>query len=419
MFAQYSPLFTSGLLSDSSPASSRAPSPQPTRRRKGTHDSLPHTVSSALFSVYAPNNASEASEDAFYLTFKPSRRHLEQGQSFLSLDLGADMRRSMSLRRKDTVTTTHGRSVPTSPVMSAPPIPYVSRALYTAFSANNKDPDRRTFSPTLRRTSRDSLPRPKPAPSATLPQVPRRFHRPSNLTLSISTYLPEAEAEAGPSSPTASSRHRATNSEPAVMPSPNPSSSLFSPSDDQSYFVFSPAEPTPSTPPLTGTSAFDEALSPVEPLSAPPHITSVSLKVSPSFRSTASVGTRQRNRSAALAALEGRTPAKRRPSIKRNFMSMSDDEDDEDDVVAEKQLLGVLNEEEDVVVPDALKSRPADLLSKENSRESKRTSVSSESKRSKRSTLDSLLSPLTNFIDLRDDSDNTASRSWRSFVEIA
>ncbi|KAI0766793.1 hypothetical protein BC629DRAFT_885394 [Irpex lacteus] len=399
MFAQYSPLFTSGLLSDSSPASSRAPSPQPTRRRKGTHDSLPHTVSSALFSVYAPNNASEASEDAFYLTFKPSRRHLEQGQSFLSLDLGADMRRSMSLRRKDTVTTTHGRSVPTSPVMSAPPIP-------------------RTFSPTLRRTSRDSLPRPKPAPSATLPQVPCRFHRPSNLTLSISTYLPEAEAEAGPSSPTASSRHRATNSEPAVMPSPNPSSSLFSPNDDQSYFVFSPAEPTPSTPPLTGTSAFDEALSPVEPLSAPPHITSVSLKVSPSFRSTASVGTRQRNRSAALAALEGRMPAKRRASIKRNFMSMSDDEDDEDDVVAEKQLLGVLNEEEDVVVPDALKSRPADLLAKENSRESKRTSVSSESKRSKRSTLDSLLSPLTNFIDLRDD-DNTTSRSWRSFVEIA
>ncbi|KAI0091271.1 hypothetical protein BDY19DRAFT_904719 [Irpex rosettiformis] len=339
---------------------------------------------------------SEASEDAFYLTFKPSRRQLQQGQSFLSLDLGADMRRTMSLRRKDTVTTIHGRSVPTSPISSAPPIP-------------------RAFSPILRRTSRDTLPSPKPAPSATLPQVPPRFRRPSNLTLSISTHLPELQAEAGPSSPTASSRHRATNSEPAVMPTPIRSSP---PGDDQSYFVFSPVESTPSTPPLTGTSTFDEVVTPVEPLSAPPHITAVGLKATPSFRSTASVGTRQRNRSAALAALEGRdrTPSKRRPSIKRNFMSMSDDEDeDEDTVTLENQLLGVLNEEEDVVIPG---TNRVGGLTKENTRESsKRTSVSSESKRSRRSTFDSLLSPLTNFIDFRDD--EPTSRSWRSFVELA
>jgi hypothetical protein len=123
MFAQYSPLFTSGLLTDSSPASSRAPSPQLSGRRKAAHDSLPLTVNSTFFSVYAPHSPSETSEDAFYLTFKPSRRQLEQGQSFLSLDLSADMHRSMSLRRKDTVTTVHGRSVPTSPVLSAPPVP--------------------------------------------------------------------------------------------------------------------------------------------------------------------------------------------------------------------------------------------------------------------------------------------------------
>ena len=271
----------------------------------------------------------------------------------------------------------------------------------------------------MRRTSRDTLPSPKPAPSATLPSVPRRFHRPSNLTLSISTYRPEAEAEAGPSSPTASSRHRATNSEPAVMsPSTRSSPSIY-PRDDQSYLVFSPVESTtPSTPPLTGTSASDDAATPVEPLSAPPHITSAALKATPSFRSTASVGTRQRNRSAALAALEGRTPVKRSASVKRNFMSMSDDEDDEDDSAAiGKQLLGVLNEEEDIVFPDANKLHPAEVISKENSRESKRTSISAESKRNRRSTLDSLLSPLTNFIDFRDD--EPTSRSWRSFVELA
>lgn len=99
-------------------------------------------------------------------------------------------------------------------------------------------------------------------------------------------------------------------------------------------------------------------------------------------------------------------------------MSMSDDEDDEDDSAAiGKQLLGVLNEEEDVVFPDANKLHPAEVISKENSREPKRTSISAESKRNRRSTLDSLLSPLTNFIDFRDD--EPTSRSWRSFVELA
>ena len=115
MFAQYSPLFTSGLLSDSSsPSSSRSPSPQP-KARKPAHESLPL---SATFSVYS----GEGSENALFLTFKPSRRHIQEGHSFLSLDL-AESHRSMSLRRKDTVTTTYGRSAPTSPVSSAPALP--------------------------------------------------------------------------------------------------------------------------------------------------------------------------------------------------------------------------------------------------------------------------------------------------------
>lgn len=129
MFAQYSPLFTSGLLSDSSPSSSRSPSPKgrvgrPERSKKTTHDSLPVTVNSASFSLYAGvhEKSSEDVDNALFLTFKPSRQQVEQGRSFLSLDL-AESHRSMSLRRKDTMTTTHGRSVPTSPVSSVPSLP--------------------------------------------------------------------------------------------------------------------------------------------------------------------------------------------------------------------------------------------------------------------------------------------------------
>jgi hypothetical protein len=246
--------------------------------------------------------------------------------------------------------------------------------------------------------------------------VPRKSHRPSNLTLSVSTFRSEADAEAGPSSPSLSSRHRATNSEPSVVSTPLRSSPILSPGEYQSYLAFSP---TASTPPLTGTSVADnESVIPNEPLSAPARVNAVSLKISPSCRSTASVATRQRNRSAALAALEGRAAIRRRMSIKRNFMSMSDDDEDDDDIIEiEKQLLGILDEEEDVVIPEPDRLAAVSNGSKENVQESKRSSMSSDSKRSKRSTLDSLLSPLTNFIDLRDD--EVSSRSWRSFVELA
>lgn len=89
---------------------------------KPPRDSLPLTIKSGSFSVYAPYSATETSEDAIFLTLKPSRRLMEEGRSFLSLDL-ADARRTMSLRRKDTSTTIHGRSVPTSPVTSMPTVP--------------------------------------------------------------------------------------------------------------------------------------------------------------------------------------------------------------------------------------------------------------------------------------------------------
>ncbi|EKM50133.1 uncharacterized protein PHACADRAFT_264689 [Phanerochaete carnosa HHB-10118-sp] len=124
MFAQYSPLFTSGLrLADNSPSSSRAPSPKQRthKSKKQTHDSLPITIWSATFSL-CDGVPADSEDDALFLTFKPSRREIEEGRSFLSLDL-ADSHRSMSLRRKDTVTTTQGRSVPTSPVIAIPSLP--------------------------------------------------------------------------------------------------------------------------------------------------------------------------------------------------------------------------------------------------------------------------------------------------------
>ena len=97
------PLFTAGLLSDNSPSSSRSTSPKRRVRRskKTTHDSLPLTVNSATFSVYAPHADHESAASALYLTLKPSRRQRQEGHSFLSLDL-AD---TLSLRRKDTVTS--------------------------------------------------------------------------------------------------------------------------------------------------------------------------------------------------------------------------------------------------------------------------------------------------------------------------
>lgn len=120
MFAQYSPLFTSGFLSDS-PGSSRAPSPL-YLSHKNTHDSLPLTVNTTMSDIYTGAQSSRTHEDteALFLTFRPHRKQVEEGLSFLSLDLAeSQSMRSMSLRRKDTVTTRAttalGRSEPSSP----------------------------------------------------------------------------------------------------------------------------------------------------------------------------------------------------------------------------------------------------------------------------------------------------------------
>lgn len=128
MFAEYSPLFNAGLVSESvTPTSPRIPF-FGSRFRKGTHDSLPVTVNTSSISlhtgVHSPRSPSE--ENGLFFTFMPHRRHdTDEGRSFLSLDLAeSQTMRSMSLRRKDTVTTKattfFGRSEPSSPLAVSP-----------------------------------------------------------------------------------------------------------------------------------------------------------------------------------------------------------------------------------------------------------------------------------------------------------
>lgn len=231
-----------------------------------------------------------------------------------------------------------------------------------------------------------------------------------------------------------------------VLPQIHRMSPLVSPDNERSYFFFSPTSPTQSAtfppPPSMNVANRDSMPSPprVPITPAPSPVPNApALRASPSTRSTATVNTRQRNRSAALAALEGRgshihNPQHWRP---RNFMSMSDDDDDEpqsgiDEEALRRKLLWVLNEEEGLVIPqDTENVKPPPLSASSNSpspgrgrtertsgsgRTTSSSTPSSSSKRSRRSTIESFFSPLTNFIDLKDDD---LSTSWRSFVQIS
>ncbi|KZT07417.1 uncharacterized protein LAESUDRAFT_758427 [Laetiporus sulphureus 93-53] len=451
-FAQYSPLFTSGLLSgrttpehdsDRAPASPSSSRLSWRRRhfKREHHDSLPLAVDTAITSFYAVvrSDIDLAADNAMFLTLMPHRRQTDGGRSFLSLDLAeCQSMRSMSLRRKDTVTTRAttylGHSEPNSPTGALKTIG--EDFTYSHFglaSPPSPAPSK------LRRSSRETLrlPSPKPAPSVRLPDPPTvptsRRRRTSNSTLTLSTVL-----SASPSSTTSpiSLSHHASHSAPSLLHMPLSMPPNFQP--DHSYSFFSPSSPTaPASLPL----AYSPESSPAPSIASAP--AAIGLRASPSFRSVASVNTRLRNRSAALAVLEGRTRAKA-PS--RNFMSMSDDEDecepeaeqepeqedDRDQADVQARLLEVLQEEEDVVIPLSLSpsKRPAVLIPDNMKDESGKWlsgtsrspgavtgSSSTLPKRSRRGTLESFLQPLANFIDLRDD--DRSSRGWRSFVEIS
>ncbi|PIL29440.1 hypothetical protein GSI_08382 [Ganoderma sinense ZZ0214-1] len=390
MFAQYSPLFTSGLLSESNtPSTSRRPSLE--LRQKDPRESLP--VDASVDSLY---ETPTSEEDGIFLTLAPRRR--DAGNSFLSLDLAeSQSMRSMSLRRNDTITSRFGRTVSNS--VPLPMSPFASSSELASGSHPRKS--------LVHHSSREGLPGVKPVPSSQLPAVPRR-KRPADLSITFSASLSPLASSGS------SSLHRSAYSEPSIL---SPISPLLSPIA-RSYFAFSP----PTSPSAIETSHPAAQA----PRSAP---AALPLHARPSVRSTVSVRTRQVNRSAALAALEGRVERKaRHQSRPSNFMSMSDDEDDGDldetspassssptsarvltpiPIHIQPTLLEVLQEEEDVVVPQRTAASRRRLSSP----------PSAKAGRSRRGTLESLLSPLTNFIDFGDNEGST--RSWRSFVEIS
>ncbi|KAF8202237.1 hypothetical protein BJ912DRAFT_1110133 [Pholiota molesta] len=289
----YSPFFTSGLFS------ARAQD-VPTSPRRG---SLPTDT---------PASRDAATEDvsAFYFTLQ-ARRDEDEFRSFLSLDLAeSQSMRSASLKRKASAST-NGRAARSTRTLSKPSeklfrFPRISEVpLPTPVSAPGQ----------LRmRFSRDSLrtiPSPKPAPSITLPELPKVAQEPPRLP---SIQLTPALDLSFPPNP--KSCHK------------NPA-----PARDVARLRLNLNLNSNRT-----------------------HRVSVATKAS---SSTVSTRARRYNRSEALARLEGRSQPATAPLpppsrfhsrplptiptattssisssssvLKRNFMSMSDDEDTSDD----------------------------------------------------------------------------------------
>ncbi|PCH44139.1 hypothetical protein WOLCODRAFT_138790 [Wolfiporia cocos MD-104 SS10] len=407
VFAQYSPLFTSGLLSgrnspdERSPCSSRAPSPPARARRHRQQDSLPLTVSTVSFHP-AVRASDTLDASAMLLTLVPHRAYddddFEPGRSFLSLDLAetsSQAVRSMSLRRKDTLTSrTSGHSAPTSPAAASPALPHARAP--------------------LRRTSRDTLlPAPKPAPSTRPPAPPRHlpFNAlacPSSSSSSCSLSAPSLShaPRTHPALRLHPLTHRAARSAPSLPLPTLATSPILSPG--LSHLLYSPIDPTPASAPASAPAFVSTRADSRPPLSTPP-LSAAPLHARPSVRSVASLATRLRNRSAALAVLEGRTA----PPRWGNFMCMTDEEDEEpaegpaeggqgQGKEQDERLLEVLSEEEDVVLPEhALQPKCREAAG------------AGARRRSRRGTIESILGPLANFIEFRDE-----EWSWRSFIEI-
>ncbi|KAF8817523.1 hypothetical protein BYT27DRAFT_7216612 [Phlegmacium glaucopus] len=314
MFASnspYSPFFTSGLLS--------------------------HSILDGIRRGSLPTDNSKDIQPPFIFSRQPEYR------SFLSLDLAeSQSMRSASFKRK-----------PSSPFN----FPKISEP-----------------SNTLRlRVSRDSLrsiPSPKPAPSITLPELPKRTPSP------ISSVPPRL---------------------PSLVPIP--------------ALEF----PLPSLT-ISRTPA---------PLTVIRHI-SVATKAT---SSTISTRVRRSNRLEALARLEGRSKngpitIHSKPAQQRNFMNMSDDEDEEDkggDLdtldLGDHTFPNPILEPEDVVLP-TLSSPEAPRSSPLPPRPNDPFLVTSV--RCHRTQLSSTKDwfPLKSFMDLHNDDDSSAW-TWRSFIHVA
>jgi hypothetical protein len=137
MYSSYSPLFTLGLLADHCPASSR---------------SAPTT-----------DDAS-----AIYFTLKTGKRDTVELRSFLYLDLAHNKRQAPSHRRKFSMLSKSTSWTCAADVKSIYDFARTEKPMIVPQSPTPMVPARR-------RTSKESLrtiPSPKPAPSATLPELP-------------------------------------------------------------------------------------------------------------------------------------------------------------------------------------------------------------------------------------------------------
>ncbi|KIJ65108.1 hypothetical protein HYDPIDRAFT_111007 [Hydnomerulius pinastri MD-312] len=350
----YSPLFTLGLLAE---------------RCMGSSSSRPMSSSpvDATPSVSNVSQKANPSDDAsaFYFTLQTGRDTVEL-RSFLYLDLAeynrpmAGHRRKPSTMSKSTswtcTTDVHSnydlsRSEKPMIITPAPPVPSV---------------------PTLRRSSKESLrniPSPKPAPSATLPDLP----------VTSDSRSPTSSTFPSPIQSEFPSLHRASRSAPVVF------SSLLSP-------------------------------------------TAFSRRTSSLRSESISSNDRRKSRMDALACLEGRSRAANRiprSGLRRNFMSLSDDEDDESSrgsktpsepsvtpriQVEDFGSLGDVEDEADAIIP-ALSRKPDFIKLSKPPRPSQKPAT-----RKRRSTIDTWFPPFRSFIDLKDD--DTSSWNWRSFIEI-
>ncbi|KAG2142920.1 uncharacterized protein EDB93DRAFT_1105402 [Suillus bovinus] len=206
----------------------------------------------------------------------------------------------------------------------------------------------------------------------------------------------------------ASALHRSSRESLRQIPSPKPapvSSTL--PEPPTSLDRASSSKPPPSA---TSTSFSTPLLSPISP----------SGKGSSLRSSSITSHQRRKSRMDALACLEGRSRAANRiprSSLRKNFMSMSDDEDDEAKglssvgntpsiQVEDFGSFADIEDEGDAIVPSSKHLSPKQATFPR--------SVSKPTKRPRRSTMDTWF-PLKSFIDLKDDD---LTWNWRSFIEI-
>ncbi|KAG1864884.1 hypothetical protein F4604DRAFT_1586384 [Suillus subluteus] len=217
-----------------------------------------------------------------------------------------------------------------------------------------------------------------------------------------------------PPLPSACALHRSSRESLRQIPSPKPapvSSTLPEPPTSLDRAPnFSP--PSKSFRSATNTSFSTPLLSPISP----------SGKGSSTRSSSIASHQKRRSRMDALACLEGRSRAANRiprSSLRKNFMSMSDDEDDEAKVlsslgntpfiqVEDFGSFADIEDEGDAIIPSPKHLSPKQATFPRS------VSVSYPPKRQRRSTVDTWF-PLKSFIDLKDDD---LSWHWRSFVEI-